>query len=99
MCRIWQPIDGSLVGGKLGISAPEIIDHQFVIRGVTVVRWFSELSQDEQLNDIRSAINLPVSCRPSSRSAVFVASPTLDSQRAISAIEEPNRDGFVFIKP
>ncbi len=50
---------GSLSGDtQLGIAGPELIDHQFVIRGVTFSRWFFELSQDEQINDIQSAIKL-----------------------------------------
>jgi NADPH2:quinone reductase len=88
---------GALGGRKLGIGGPEIIDHQFVIRGVTFVRWFSELSQDEQINDIRSAIKLAGEL-PSLFKVGGVYS-LADFQRAISAVEAPNRDGFVFIKP
>lgn len=88
---------GALGGGMLGIGAPEIVGHQFVIRGVTFVPWFSELSQDEQINDIRSAIKLA-----GELPFLFKVGGVYglaDYQRAISAVEAPNRDGFVFIKP
>lgn len=88
---------GALGGGKLGIGAPEIVGRQFVIRGVVFVRWFSELSRDEQINDIQSAIKLagelPFLFKVGGVYGVA------DFQRAISAVEASNRDGFVFIKP
>jgi NADPH:quinone reductase-like Zn-dependent oxidoreductase len=88
---------GGLGGDKIGIGGPEIIDHQFFIRGVKFVRWFSELSQDEQINDIRSAIKLAGEL-PFLFKVGGVYS-LADFQEAISAVEAPNRDGFVFIKP
>ncbi len=88
---------GALGGGKLGIGGPDVIVHQFIIRGVTFGRWFSELPQDEQINDIRSAIKLAGEL-PSLFKVGGVYS-LADFQRAISAVEAPNRDGFVFIKP
>ncbi len=88
---------GALGGGKLGIGGPEIIAHQFVIRGVTFGRWFFELSQEEQINDIRSAIKLAGEL-PSLFKVGGVYS-LADFREAISAVEAPNRDGFVFIKP
>ncbi len=88
---------GALGGGKLGIGAPEIVGRQFVIRGVVFVRWFSELSPDEQINDIQSAIKL-VGELPSLFKVGGVYS-LADFQEAILAVEAPNRDGFVFIKP
>lgn len=88
---------GALGGGKLGIGVPDIINHQFVIRGVTFVRWFSELSQEEQINDIRSAIKLAGELP--SLFKVGGIYELADFQQAISAVEAPNRDGFVFIKP
>lgn len=88
---------GALGGSELGIGASEIVGRQFVIRGVTFVRWFSELSQDEQINDIRSAIKLAGEL-PFLFKVGGVYS-LADFQEAISAVEAPNRDGFVFIKP
>ena len=88
---------GALGGGKLGIGAPEIVGRQFVIRGVVFVRWFSELSPDEQINDIQSAIKLAGEL-PSLFKVGGVYS-LADFQEAILAVEAPNRDGFVFIKP
>jgi len=88
---------GALGGGKLGIGAPEIVGRQFVISGVVFVRWFSELSRDEQINDIQSAIKLAGEL-PFLFKVGGVYS-LADFQRAISAVEAPNRDGFVFIKP
>ncbi len=88
---------GALGGGKLGIGAPEIVGRQFIIRGVVFVRWFSELSRDEQINDIQSAIKLAGEL-PFLFKVGGVYS-LADFQRAISAVEAPNRDGFVFIKP
>jgi NADPH:quinone reductase-like Zn-dependent oxidoreductase len=88
---------GALGGGKLGIGVPDIVNRQFVIRGVTFVRWFSELSQDEQISDMQSAIKLA-----GELPSLFKAGGVyrLDEfQQAISAVEAPNRDGFVFIKP
>lgn len=92
----WQTQVTSLAAGKLGIG-PAIIDHQFVIRGVTFVRWFVELSREEQIDDIQSVIKLA-----SELSFLFKAGGVYslaDFQEAISAVEAPNRDGFVFIKP
>ena len=88
---------GALGGGKLGIGAPEIVGRQFVIRGVVFVRWFSDLSRDEQIDDIRSALKLAGEL-PSLFKVGSVHS-LADFQAAISAVEAPNRDGFVFIKP
>jgi len=89
---------GSLSGDtQLGITGPELFDHQFVIRGVTFSRWFFELSQDEQINDIQSAIKLADEL-PSLFKVSSVHS-LADFQEAISAVEAPTRDGFVFIKP
>jgi len=88
---------GGLGGGKLGISGLQITDHQFVIRGVTFVRWFLDLSQDEQINDIESAIKLTNELPSLFKvSGVYGLS---DFQEAILAVEAPNRDGFVFFKP
>ncbi len=88
---------GALGGGKLGIGLSEIINHQFVIRGITFTRWFSELSREEQTSDVQSAIKLAGEM-PSLFKTAGVYS--LDKfQEAISAVEAPNRDGFVLIKP
>ena len=88
---------GALGGSKLGIGAFEIVGRQLVIRGVVFVRWFSELSQEEQTDDIQSAIRLAGEL-PSLFKVAGVYT-LADFQRAISAVEAPNRDGFVFIKP
>lgn len=88
---------GALGGTELGIGADEIVGRQFVVRGVVFVRWFSELSQDEQADDIQSAIKLAGEL-PSLFKVSGVHS-LIDFQEAISAVEAPNRDGFVFIKP
>ncbi|WP_192799646.1 alcohol dehydrogenase catalytic domain-containing protein [Brucella intermedia] len=88
---------GGLGAGNLDISALEIVDNQFVIRGITFGRWFSELARDEQINDIRSAIKLAREL-PSLFKVGGVYN--LDEfQAAVSAVEAPNRDGFIFIKP
>jgi hypothetical protein len=88
---------GALGGSKLDIRTLAVVDHQFVIRGVSFVRWFSELSKNEQINDIQSAIELADEL-PSLFRVGGVYSLT-DFRKAISAVEAPNRDGFVFIKP
>ncbi len=88
---------GALSGEKFGISGSQLISSQFVVRGVVFTRWFVELSQDEQINDIRSAIKLAGEL-PSLFKVGGVYS-LADFQQAISAVEAPNRDGFVFIKP
>lgn len=88
---------GTLGGRTLGIGGPEIIDHQFVIRGVTFGRWFLELSREEQLDDVRSAIELAGEL-PSLFKVGGVYS-LADFREAIAAVEAPNRDGFVLIKP
>ena len=88
---------GALGGSELGIGAAEIVGRQFVIRGVVFVRWFSELSQDEQASDIQAAIKLA-----GELPSLFKVSGVhglADFREAISAVEAPNRDGFVFIKP
>ena len=87
----------ALGGGKIGIDASEIVGRQFVIRGVVFVRWFSELSQDEQLNDIEAAIKLAGELPFLFK--VGAVYGLADFQQAISAVEAPNRDGFVFSKP
>lgn len=87
---------GALGGDKLGIGASEIVGRQFVIRGVVFVRWFSELTQDEQIDDIQSAIKL-VGELPFLFKVGGVYS-LADFQQAISAVEAPNREGFVFLK-
>ena len=88
---------GALGGDKLGITAPEIVGRQFVIRGVVFVRWFTELSQDEQMNDIAAAIRLARELPFLFQVGHIYGLP--DFQRAIAAVEAPNRDGFVFMKP
>ena len=88
---------GALGGGELDIGRLKIVDHQFMIRGVTFTRWFSELSRNEQLDDIRSAIKLAGELSSFFKTGGIYS--LADFQRAISAVEAPNRDGFVFIKP
>lgn len=88
---------GGLGGGNLGISGLQITDHQFVIRGVNFVRWFLELSQDEQINDIKSAIKLANELP--SLFKVGGVYGLADFQEAILAVDAPNRAGFVFFKP
>ena len=88
---------GALGGGKLGVSLPGIINQQFVVRGVTFFRWFFELQRDEQIEDIRSAIKLA-----GELPSLFKVGGVYgleDFREAISAVEAPNRDGFIFLKP
>lgn len=88
---------GALGGATLGIGAPEIVGRQLVIRGVVFVRWFTELSPAEQAADIESAMKLATEM-PSFFKVAGIFS-LADFREAISAVEAPNRDGFVFIKP
>jgi NADPH:quinone reductase-like Zn-dependent oxidoreductase len=88
---------GALGGSKLDIRTLAVVDHQFVIRGVSFVRWFSELSENEQINDIQSAIELADELLSLFR--VGGVYSLTDFRKAISAVEAPNRNGFVFIKP
>lgn len=88
---------GALGGEKFGISGSELVGHQFVVRGVVFMRWFVDLSQQEQNIDIRSAIKLAGEL-PSLFKVGGIYS-LANFQEAISAVEAPNRDGFVFIKP
>lgn len=88
---------GGLGRGNLGISGLDITDHQFVIRGVTFVRWFVELSPDEQIHDIQSAIKLADELP--SLFKVGGVYGLADFQEAILAVDTPNRNGFVFFKP
>lgn len=87
---------GGLGAGMLGISGLDITDHQFVIRGVTFTRWFLELSQDEQARDIQSAIAPAYELPGLFRVSGFYS--LADFQQAVSAVEAPQRDGFVFFK-
>jgi len=88
---------GALGGQQLGIGVTDIVVRQFVIRGVTFGRWFVELSREEQASDIEAAFRLAREVP-----AVFKVSGAYSLQafgEAIAAVEAPNRDGFVFIKP
>ncbi len=88
---------GGLGGNRLGISPLELVDHQFLIRGVTFSRWFSELSPQERDDDIRSAMQLARDLP--SFFKVGSIHGLVHFREAIAAVEAPNRDGFVFIKP
>ncbi|MDR7156688.1 NADPH:quinone reductase-like Zn-dependent oxidoreductase [Sphingobium xenophagum] len=88
---------GALGGGQLGVNLPNIINRQFVIRGVTFGRWFYEVPREEQINDIQSAFKLADEL-PSLFKVGGIYS-LADFQQAIAAVEAPNRDGFVFLKP
>jgi NADPH:quinone reductase-like Zn-dependent oxidoreductase len=88
---------GGLGGNVLEVSVPELIGHQFIIRGVVFVRWFTDLSPEERLDDIRSAIAMAIE-KPS----FFRVAGTYGLEAfhdAISAIEATKRDGFVLFKP
>ena len=88
---------GALGGAELGLGAPDIVARQFVIRGVVFTRWFTDLSPEEQAADIQSAIQL-ASDLPSlfKTAGVF---PLAKIREAVSAVEAPNRDGFIFLGP
>ena len=88
---------GALGGEKFGIGGSELVGHQFVIRGVVFTRWFVELSEQEHIADIQSAIGL-ANEMPSLREVGGVHSRAEFSE-AISPFEALNRDGCVFIKP
>ena len=88
---------GDLGGGPIGLTGFDITDHQFVVRGVTFVRWFTEVPSNEQAEDIAAALKLARDL-PS----LFTGSSTFDLeefQHAIAAVEKPNRKGFVFPIP
>jgi NADPH2:quinone reductase len=88
---------GSLDNGPIGLNGFDITDHQFVIRGVTFVRWFFEVPPEEQSADIAAAIALA-----RERPSLFTASNVFrleDFEQAIAAVEQLNRNGFVFLKP
>ena len=88
---------GALGQGKLDIARLKIVDHQFLIRGVTFTRWFSELTKAEQTDDIQSAIKLagelPFLFKVG---GIYTLA---DYRKAISAVEAPNRGGFILLKP
>lgn len=88
---------GGLDGNKLAISALDLVDRQLLFRGVTFGRWFSEVSRVDQLADVRSAFEFAAR-KPwlFKTGGIFGLA---DFQEAISAVEAPNRDGFVFIRP
>ena len=88
---------GALGGEKFGIGGSELVGHQFVIRGVVFTRWFVELSEQEHIADIQSAIGLANEL-PSLFKVGGVHS-LADFSEAISTFEAPNRDGCVFMKP
>ncbi|MBB3695587.1 alcohol dehydrogenase catalytic domain-containing protein [Sphingomonas sp. BK580] len=88
---------GALGGVSIDIGAPQLIGQQLVVRGVVFSRWFTEVSPDEQVEDVRSAFAvaraLPSLFRTGS---VF----DLDHFRdAVRAVEAPGRAGFVFLRP
>ena len=88
---------GALSGDKFGVSGYQLVNHQLITRGVVFTRWFVDLSQKEQASDIHSAFKLAGEL-PSLFKVAGVHS-LADFQQAISAVETPNREGFVFIKP
>lgn len=88
---------GALGGTSLGIGAPEIVARQFVIRGVVFNRWFTDVSPEERAADIRSAMQL-ASALPSVFRTGGVYSLD-DVRNAVATVEEPNRDGFIFLRP
>ena len=88
---------GALGGHTLGIGAPALVNRQFVIRGVVFVRWFSDLSPEEQAQDIRSAIALA-----GEQPLLFKTAAVhglAEFRQAIASVEAQDRDGFVFVKP
>ena len=88
---------GALGGADLGIGAPDIVARQFVIRGVVFTRWFTDLTTDQKAADIRSAIQLAMDLPSLFRtSGVY---PLADVRNAVAAVEAPQRDGFIFLKP
>lgn len=88
---------GALGGNEFGIGAADIVGRRLLIRGVTFGRWFAELSQEEQHEDIQSAFRV-ASELPSIFKVAGVYSLS-DFRKAVLAVEAPNRDGFIFIKP
>ena len=84
-------------GGTLGIGLPEIIGHQFVIRGVVFARWFFDVPREERVADIQAALEL------AAQMPVFFKASGVYSlsnfQEAILAVNAPDRNGFVFFKP
>lgn len=88
---------GALDGETFGLGGSEIIGRQFVHRGVAFTRWFVDLSRDEQITDIRAAFGLADE-RPSFFKVAGVYG-FANFREAISAVEAPNRDGYVLIKP
>lgn len=88
---------GDLGGGPIGLTGFDVSEHQFVVRGVTFVRWFMEASPSEQAADIAAAIALARDLP-----TLFTASnvfPLTQFQDAVAAVEAPNRNGFVFLAP
>ena len=88
---------GALGGRELGIGPSEIVGRQLVVRGVVFTRWFVDLSPEERASDIRSAFIVACELPSLFKTGGIYSLP--DFQEAISAVEAPNRDGFVFIKP
>ncbi|MGE7370373.1 alcohol dehydrogenase catalytic domain-containing protein [Neorhizobium sp. NPDC001467] len=88
---------GALGGGTLDINTLEVVGHQFVIRGVVFTRWFSELSLEQQSEDIRSAFEVSRAFPSLFRThKIFEFG---DIQAAVAAVEAPGRNGFVFLRP
>ncbi len=75
----------------------EIVGLRLVIRGDTFGRWFTDLSPDQQVDDIRSAF--AVAGELPSLSRVGSVHDLADLKKAIAAVEAPGRQGFVFVRP
>jgi NADPH:quinone reductase-like Zn-dependent oxidoreductase len=88
---------GALGGGKLGIGASEIVGRQFIIRGVVFTRWLSDLSRDEQADDIQAAFAISAALPSLFRTSGIYS--LAEIQDAVAAVEAPGRDGFVFLRP
>lgn len=88
---------GALGGERFGMGAQELVSRQFVVRGVVFTRWFAELTEGEQADDIRAAMAL--AGKLPSLFKVAAVHALADVRRAVLAVEAPNRDGFVLLRP
>ena len=88
---------GALGGNQLAIGTNAIVGLKLTIRGVVLWQWHVELSHDEQQEDISSAFALA-----SEVPSLFKVSRVYglaEADQAVIAVEAPNRDGFILLKP
>ena len=90
-------IYGGLDPNPVGLTGLDITARQFVLRGVSVGRWFTETNPELQQQDVAASIALA-----RAHPELFPVADTYDLKNwreAIGAVERPGREGFILLTP